>query len=635
MGRLPADVYARVKAAGFKWAPKQDLFVAPMWTPGREDLLLELCGEIDDEDKSLVERAEERAERFEEYSDKRASDAEGARKAVAAIADNIPLGQPILVGHHSERRARKDAEKIENGMRRAVKMWETSNYWKERAAGAIGNAKYKERPDVRARRIKTIEADLRKVERSTKDANKYIALWGQLDNAELFKRDGAPVSVMERALYIANGDYISKCFPLAEFPRTPPASQYEGAMSLWSALEGGVITPDQAREIAIRVHKRGNENRARWIAHYENRLAYERAMLAEDGGIPAAQWELLPGGRVLCRGEWATILKVNKRGGQVTSVTTNARYVNKRNVEEIKDYQPPEGDAARRVELAMKLPPMCNYPGEGFVSMTREEWERRQWSDFPKSKVIAGTVQYGKHRVRCTPSKRVQWNSDYVYLTDEKRKDPPAPELMEIGPGPVPAPERAERPAPRAAVAREENDFDKMRESLRAGVQVVSAPQLFPTPPELARQMIELAEIRPGDRVLEPSAGTGALLELVPGDTCRIAVEINRALADRPRLRQLAEVRCADFLQCNGDLGTFDRVLMNPPFQNADDIKHIEHAVSMLKPGGRLVAICANGPRQREKLQPKATEWIDLPPGAFKEAGTGVNTAMLVIEKEA
>jgi hypothetical protein len=62
-----------VKAAGFKWAPKQELFVAPMWTPQREDLLLELCGEIDDEDTSL-ERAEQRAERSEEYSDKRGAD---------------------------------------------------------------------------------------------------------------------------------------------------------------------------------------------------------------------------------------------------------------------------------------------------------------------------------------------------------------------------------------------------------------------------------------------------------------------------------------------------------------------------------------------------------------------------------
>jgi Domain of unknown function (DUF3560) len=103
--RLDAETYAKVKAAGFGWAPKQDLLFAA-WTPAREDLLVELAGDIGDEETSLEERAAQRAERFETCRGKRAVDAEQARKAVSAIADGIPLGQPILVGHHSERHAR-------------------------------------------------------------------------------------------------------------------------------------------------------------------------------------------------------------------------------------------------------------------------------------------------------------------------------------------------------------------------------------------------------------------------------------------------------------------------------------------------------------------------------------------------
>ena len=68
------------------------------------------------------------------------------------------------------------------------------------------------------------------------------------------------------------------------------------------------------------------------------------------------------------------------------------------------------------------------------------------------------------------------------------------------------------------------------------------------------------------------------------------------------------DTRQADFLECNDDLGTFDRIVMNPPFANADDIKHIMHALKMLKPGGRLVAICANGPMQNDKLRPLVEE---------------------------
>jgi hypothetical protein len=79
----------------------------------------------------LVERAEAKAERLEDLSERRAQDADRAHKAVHAIADGIPFGQPILVGHHSERHARKDAEKIENGMRKAVECWKAAQYWQD------------------------------------------------------------------------------------------------------------------------------------------------------------------------------------------------------------------------------------------------------------------------------------------------------------------------------------------------------------------------------------------------------------------------------------------------------------------------------------------------------------------------
>jgi hypothetical protein len=324
--RLDAELYARVKAAGFRWAPKQDLFFA-MWSPPAEDLALELAGEIDDEDTSLTERAEERADRFEGYREHRAADAESARKGVAAIADNIPFGQPILVGHHSERRARKDAERIENGMRKAVKMWETASYWKSRAAGAIWHAKYKELPSVRARRIKTLEAALRKEQKTSKESAAYLRLWSDL--SLVHRKDGTPMTDLDKARSLSNYDHISRCFTLAEFPRDPPASQYEGPMGLWSALTDGVITAEQAREIAIPAHERTIARCARWIAHYENRLAYERAMLEDAGGTVADRIGPEKGGAVRCwaspgsgRG-WAYIRKVNK-----VSVSTLDNYGN-------------------------------------------------------------------------------------------------------------------------------------------------------------------------------------------------------------------------------------------------------------------------------------------------------------------
>lgn len=69
ISRLEKETYERVKSEGFAWAPKQELFVAGCWTPSREDLLLELCEDIEDEDMSPAERAAQREERFEKYSD--------------------------------------------------------------------------------------------------------------------------------------------------------------------------------------------------------------------------------------------------------------------------------------------------------------------------------------------------------------------------------------------------------------------------------------------------------------------------------------------------------------------------------------------------------------------------------------
>jgi len=572
VSRLDSDTYARVKAAGFKWAPRQELFVAPMWTPQREDLLLELCGEIDDEDTTLTERAEERSERFSEYSEHRADDAHRAREAVSAIADNIPLGQPILVGHHSERHARKDAEKIENGMRRAVKMWETSNYWKSRAAGAIHHAKYKELPAVRARRIKKIEADRRKENKVKQQSEMWLKLWTECGNeqdAELQR---------EVALRIAGGCWLH--LPRKEGDKP----DFDGAPTAYDAITNSypmLYAPRTIEEIvehAKAVYPRSIARCERWIEHYEHRLEYERAMLGESGGTAADQTKPEKGGGCKClyafRGGWAYIQRVNK-----VSVTVHHTY----------------NEGGRVFRQTVPLDKLS-------ALMTKAEVDAARKS---------GCLDENK-------------DGTGFFLRDE--------------PVTVRKPARVDEPTP----------FDTLKEQMRAGVQVVSAPQLFPTPPDLARRMVQAAGDTwiIGRRVLEPSAGTGNILQAVwnatTGCDCVrvVAVEINQQLADRLRENrnkrlyandQTFDIRCGDFLECNGDLGKFDAILMNPPFANGQDIKHIKHAITFLKPGGRLVAICANGPRQNEQLKPLADSWEELPADAFKEAGTGVHTAMMVV----
>jgi len=151
--RLSKELYARVKAAGFAWAPKQELFVAPGWTPARENLLLELCGEIGDEDYSPEERAADRAERFSGYRDKRRAEAHSQ-------ADRFDAG-PTAFGHQSRTRAERQAARHDRLRGRAVSQWSKAEYWQQRTEGVISHALFKSSPEVRRGRILRLEAELR------------------------------------------------------------------------------------------------------------------------------------------------------------------------------------------------------------------------------------------------------------------------------------------------------------------------------------------------------------------------------------------------------------------------------------------------------------------------------------------
>lgn len=608
MSRLEPELYKRVKAAGFSYAPKQELFFAPMWTPEREDLLLELCGEIDDEDKSLVERAEERAERFEDYSEKRETDAHRAREAVASIADNIPLGQPILVGHHSEKHARRDAARIENGMKRAVKLWETSKYWTQRAAGAIRHAKYKELSGVRHRRIKGLEADKRKHERAVKDSNGSIKLW----QTGALSRD--------LALKIANYEHVRVVIP-----------GHENESSLWSALEENLITPAKAAELAIVQHNRIIERANRWIAHLDNRLAYERAMLDETGGSPTAKFDVEVGGRVLIRNEWFVVMRVNRANGVINSVTINSQYCRVRGIETITDYRAPEPDDAEKVKKVSRLAPLTNFPSDGCINMTKAEWDRRP-IDCKMMRTSKGNEKYAPYRYREAFIPGGSFKTASVFITDAKRVDPPLATPTEAEP--VEFERQFEMRSPRAPrVQAEPSEFDAMREQIKQGVKVVQADQLFATPPELAARVVRLAQIEPEHTVLEPSAGTGNLVrEIKKTGATVVAVEVNRTLADA------IGARCDDFTTCDG-LGTFDRIVMNPPFANGQDVEHVTRALTMLAPGGRLVAIMSKGIEFRNDKKTKAFRQmvkekgniIELPEDSFVASGTSVRTVLVTV----
>ena len=183
---------------------------------------------------------------------------------------------------------------------------------------------------------------------------------------------------------------------------------------------------------------------------------------------------------------------------------------------------------------------------------------------------------------------------------------------------------------------------ERVDEAVMAGevIDFQKLYQFYETPPELARRMVALADLHEGQSVLEPSAGRGAILKEMPQTVHRTAVELNSSLVELKDLAQRVHYR--DFLQCNGELGTFDRIVANPPFRNGQDVEHVRHMYDLLKPGGILVTVTSPAWQYRkDRKHAEFRAWIeeldheveDLPGGAFKASGTDIRTVLVKISK--
>lgn len=167
----------------------------------------------------------------------------------------------------------------------------------------------------------------------------------------------------------------------------------------------------------------------------------------------------------------------------------------------------------------------------------------------------------------------------------------------------------------------------------------------FPTPDDLADEIIIEAMIRPGETVLEPNAGTGSLSRRAldqGGLVTAIEVQPN-LISQLEQDSRYSTVLSMDFLEVTPEMiGLYDHVIMNPPFDLGRDIDHVDHAIKFLAPNGRLIAIMSAGTEFREDAKTKAFrakverlngEFRDLPAGSFASAGTMVNTVVLTIRK--
>lgn len=189
----------------------------------------------------------------------------------------------------------------------------------------------------------------------------------------------------------------------------------------------------------------------------------------------------------------------------------------------------------------------------------------------------------------------------------------------------------------------ESEAFNRIDEIILSGDVEIPKDEFnyFPSPVAVVDRLIELAEIESGMKVLEPSAGKGAIAYACAdaGGTvdCYELMEANYvALAGDARL---GSVRNMDFLAQVPE-ASYDSVCMNPPFAKQADIRHVTHALKFLKQGGKLVSVMSASIEFREnKLTNEFRDLVAarggyieaLPDGAFKESGTMVRTVIVVI----
>jgi hypothetical protein len=151
-------------------------------------------------------------------------------------------------------------------------------------------------------------------------------------------------------------------------------------------------------------------------------------------------------------------------------------------------------------------------------------------------------------------------------------------------------------------------------------------PGFFPTPAGLAAELVARAKPEAGLRWLEPGAGMADIVDAIRAvqpEAQVDLVEINPTLISFIGMKGYTVTHKGDFLEYNPG-PVYDRIVMNPPFEGGQDIVHVQHAYSLLKPGGVLAAIMCEGPFFRsDRKSEQFRSWLEASGGTSKKNDDG------------
>lgn len=187
-----------------------------------------------------------------------------------------------------------------------------------------------------------------------------------------------------------------------------------------------------------------------------------------------------------------------------------------------------------------------------------------------------------------------------------------------------------------------ERVFNILHEGKRCNLQ--QEFQFFATPPEVADWLVMLAGgVHEDEKVLEPSAGTGAIIDAIHRSCNDLVVDCFELMPENKELlskKSNINILGDDFTKY--DLGLYDKIIANPPFSKNQDIRHVKRMYEHLNNGGTVAAIMScHWKIASEKECADFREWLkdvhakicDIEEGSFKQSGTGIETTAVIIQK--
>ena len=161
------------------------------------------------------ERKDQKIEYFNEKAEKAETEANAQHEKARNIGSAIPLGQPILVGHHSEGRHRADIKRIDTAYRKAAEAFDKAEYYNNRADTLENNSAISGDDPEAVNRYKAKLAGLEQGQEEMKKVNAYWRKHKKLQGCpELSEEQAAKLDEKMKTAYLCvqrNGPFEDWC----------------------------------------------------------------------------------------------------------------------------------------------------------------------------------------------------------------------------------------------------------------------------------------------------------------------------------------------------------------------------------------------------------------------------------------